>query len=403
MFRHPYWLGLVLAVFSGGLGFWATRGKSPDALFQQASAAYFAGRYDEAAADIARLERLRSPNRFDRLLRGMIAAGRDEPEKAIAELALIGDDDPLAPLARTIAGQTEIRAGRTRPAEAAFLAAIKLLPSAARPRRELIYIYSIQQRQLEMEAQLAGLSQLETLSFDYLLHWSETRNVPWNPKADLPSLQKYIETDPQDRWSRLALANGLRRLARREDAEQLLSYLPDSDPEARAARASLALDKGDLARAEALVSPEQGDCASLARLRGHLALLRHNAAAAVQAYRKALADDPLDRATLAGLGTALKMTGDVKAAGPYLEAARKHDALWGDIARAATSAGQRDPQTPFRLGVACAGVGRIAEAKAWLKLAIKNDPTDRQAQQELYRLEHETGAPPAASVSAIGQ
>ena len=90
----------------------------------------------------------------------MVAAARNQPDKAIAELALIGDEDPLAPVARIAAGQTEIRRGRTRPAEAAFLAAIRLLPAAVQARRELVYIYNIQHRQLEMDAQLTALAGL---------------------------------------------------------------------------------------------------------------------------------------------------------------------------------------------------------------------------------------------------
>ena len=144
-----------------------------------------------------------------------------------------------------------------------------------------------------------------------------------------------------------------------------------------------------------------GDCPSLARLRGQLALLRHDAAGAVRDYKTALAADPLDRSTLAGLGTALKMTGDDKAAEPYLEVARRHDALWGLIARAATAEGERDPRLPFQMGVGCAAVGRIPEARAWLRLAIKNDPADTQAQEELFKVEHQDG--PALPVTRFGK
>jgi predicted Zn-dependent protease len=405
MRRRVLWVGLLLAASLGGLGFWARRESSPDVVYRKASAAYFAGRYDEAAAGIDRLARLRSPNHFDRLLRGMVAAARNQPDQAIAELAQIGDEDPLAPLARITAGQTEIRRSRTRAAEAAFLAALKLVPSAIQARHELVFIYNIQHRQLEMDAQLTALAATEILGFQYLHHWSKTRNVVWSPKADLPALERFVQADPEDRWSRLALAEGLRRLSRREEAEKVLSYLPDSDPEARAARATLALDQGDVAAAEALVARGEGDCPSLARLRGQLALLHHDAPAAVRAYRTALAADPLDRSTLAGLGTALKMSGDDKSAQPYLEAASRHDALWGLIARGATAEGERDPKLPLQMGVGLAAVGRIMEARAWLRLAIHNDPADTRAQEELFKLEHQNENSPALPlpISARGK
>ena len=90
---------------------------------------------------------------------------RDEP--ALAELAAIPDDHPLAPLARLRAGQIEIRRGRTRPAEAAFLAVLKLLPHAVQPHKELVYIYNIQHRQAELDAQFLALLELNELDFQY--------------------------------------------------------------------------------------------------------------------------------------------------------------------------------------------------------------------------------------------
>ena len=286
-------------------------GTSPDDLYRRASAAYFAGRYDEAAADVDRLERIRPPNRFDRLLRGMIASSSNEPEKAIAELSLIGDEDPLAPLARTIAGQTEIRQGRTRPAEASFRAAIKLLPSAVQARRELIYIYNIQHRQLEMDAQVTALSQVEVLDFQYLLRWSKTRNVPWSPKAGLPILEKYVKADPDDRWSRLALAEGLRRLARREEAEEVL--VCPARFRSRGPRGP-----GDAGPGPGRYRAGRVAChARAGRLPCHWPAFEVNWRCSAMTgprpcgrTRTALAADPLDRSTLSGLGTALKMAGD---------------------------------------------------------------------------------------------
>lgn len=399
MWRRAVWLVVLLAAPLIGLGFWATRGRSADALYQNASAAYFAGRYDEAADQIKRLETLRPPTRFDRLLRGMVASARNEPDKALAELAQISDDDPVAPVARITAGQTEIRRGRTRAAEAAFLEAIRLMPSAVQARHELVFIYNIQHRQIELDTQLTELSELETLSFDHVLHWTKTRNVVWSPKTDLPVLEKFVEADPDDRWSRLALAEGLRRLARREEAEDVLKYLPDSDPDARAIRAMLALDRGDIEAADVLANKNSEDSTALARIRGQLALMKHQPAKAIEAYRKALAADPVDRATLSGLGTALKMSGDLKAAEPYLSISQRHDALWELVSRGSTEEGARDPKLLYRMGVGCAAVGRTAEARAWLRLAIKKDPTDRQAQEELFKLERRDRAPAPLSVS----
>ena len=58
-------------------------------------------------------------------------------------------------------------------------------------------------------------------------------------------------------------------------------------------------------------------------------------------YRIAIAADPTDRQAQHGLGTALGMLGRTEEARPYLEAARRHDALGALVARAATTEGEK--------------------------------------------------------------
>jgi predicted Zn-dependent protease len=152
------------------------------------------------------------------------------------------------------------------------------------------------------------------------------------------------------------------------------------------------LDRAEFDTAVALLARGPQDNPALARLRGQLAMLRHDAPAAIAAYRVVHAADPLDRSALYGLGTSLHMIGDDKAAEPFLAAARGHDAIFALIAHAATDEGERDPKVPYQMGSACAAVGRIAEARAWLKLAIDNDPTDTQAQEALFRLKDQGGS-----------
>ena len=176
----------------------------------------------------------------------------DRQEEAIQEFAAIPDDHPLAPLARLRTGQIQIRRGLTRPAEAAFLASLKLLPRGVQPRKELVFIYNIQHRQAELDAVLGELLDLDALDFQYVLHWTKTRNTVWNPNGDLPALEKFVAADPEDRRSRLALVEAFRRLDRLGDAERALAPMPPSDPGARTKRVLLAIDRGDLAAAESL-------------------------------------------------------------------------------------------------------------------------------------------------------
>ncbi|MGP0062183.1 MAG: tetratricopeptide repeat protein [Isosphaeraceae bacterium] len=383
--------GVVVLILMGlALGLAVRRGmeSDPERVFLRADTAYKAGRFPEADIALRRLERLRAPTPVDRLLRAEVDVALDRQDEALPELAAIPDTHPLAPLARLRTGQIQIRRGLARPAEAAFLASLKILPRGVQPRKELVFIYNIQHRQVELDAVLGELLDLDALDFQYVLHWTKTRNTVWNPNGDLPALEKFVAADPEDRWSRLALVEAFRRLDRLDDAERVLASMPPSDPGARTKRVLLAIDRGELAAAESLLAEGSVDDPQLARLRGQLALRRRDGAAAIRHFRIALAADPIDRVALSGMGTALGLTGQPDAAKPYLEAARRHDDLWKLVSRAATTEGEQDPKLPHQLGMACAAIGRNQEARAWLRLAIGRDPLDTESQQTLFELEH---------------
>src|SRR5262249_60923152 len=111
---------------------------------REAVGAFKVGRYAEAWSTLDRLGRLRALTPVDRYLRGEVAQAMDEPDRALAELAAIPDEHAVAPLARLRAGQIEGQRGRTRPAEAWFKAALRLLPKAEKPPRALVYLYNMQ-------------------------------------------------------------------------------------------------------------------------------------------------------------------------------------------------------------------------------------------------------------------
>ena len=168
------------------------------------------------------------------------------------------------------------------------------------------------------------------------------------------------------------------------------------------------MGRGDFAAAESLLAGGPDDHPGLARLRGQLALRRRDGEAAARQFRIAVAADPTDRLALHGLGTALGMLGRAADARPYLEAARRHDALWALVARAATTEGENDPRLPHQLGMACAAIGRNLEARAWLKLAVRRDPLDdRGAEGPLPARARPTaaiprGRPPSGQRPVVG-
>jgi len=204
-------------------------------------------------------------------------------------------------------------------------------------------------------------------------------------------LRRYVEADAEDRWSRLALAEGLRRLGRVDEAQRFLQPLPDLDPEVRALRAELVRDQGDLENMERLLAGGPVDHPRLAQLRGQLALKRGDGAAALGHFQAAYVAKPDDPVTLTGLATALKLTGQTKAAEPIRDWIRNYDAMHALVNRLVAAQAASDADLQRRLGSLCEAMGRRSEARAWFRRVIASNPLDAEVQQALFRL-----GPPAA-------
>src|SRR5262249_7471654 len=156
----------------------------------------------------------------------------------------------------------------------------------------------------------------------------------------------FLAADPSDRRSRLALADELRKVNRTEEAQeaqQLLTALPADDPQARAVRANLALDRGDLTAARAILTEGPDGDPDLAPRRGRLALAGRDASAAVREFQVSLAARPGQRDILFGLGRALRMAGDDRAAEPFLKAAADVDAVQLLMKKLYSTAASSDP------------------------------------------------------------
>src|SRR5262249_25624953 len=152
-----------------------------------------------------------------------------------------------------------------------------------------------------------ALSHLSNLTFDDTYRWSLLRSYSWEPGKMLDGLGRYIEADPDDRWSRLALADNYRRMGRSDDALRAIAGLPRGEPEVIDALARIELDRHDVEKAERLVATGLVDHPLLARLRGRLALERGDAKSAQRHFRIALAANPLSREALFGLTAALQL------------------------------------------------------------------------------------------------
>ena len=263
-------------------------------------------------------------------------------------------------------------------------------------------------RRAEALAEFAALADLGPLDFDQALLWCQIRCSTWDPEKVVPQLRELLGADPDDRGVRLTLAEGCRRLGRPAEALEVLAALGESDPDALAIRARLAIERGDLAAAAAMLSRGPADHPELAELRGQLALIRRDGPAAVDRFRRAVADQP-DRSPpprRAGPGPAAIGPGRRRPS-RLLARVRRQDVLIDRVRRAAEMTHRDDLGRSRDLGAACEALGLSAEARAWYDLALARDPLDPETQGALHRLRtpRPTAAPrviPSGEVCALG-
>jgi tetratricopeptide (TPR) repeat protein len=345
-----------------------------------------AGHYDRVEVALERLSRFRKPTPLERFLRARLAMVRNQPDLALADLARVPDDHYLGPQARLLSGQLELGWDRARVAKGFFQAALRLDSGLIPAHRQLIYIYGMQLRRAEFNAEFLALSERTELTADSVFYWCMPRSILWDQGEAVATLARFVAADPADRWSRLALADNYRMIGLHADAESALTALPREDIEAIVIRVRTALDLQEQDRAERLLSFGRIDDPMLARLRGRLALSRHDARLALHHFRIAHTADPEDHETIFGLLSALAMIGESEAALPFRESARNLEHLNTLIQRAAAPRALRDPGLLRQLGAAFLAIDRDAEARAWYALAIAEDPLDSESQQALFRL-----------------
>ena len=379
---------MILAILPG-LWYLGFRGaEDPDAIWQAGEADLSAGRIDLAEAAANRLSRLREPTPLDCMLRAQLDIAHGYAEEAVAGLMRVPDEHPMAAQARLMAAQVELRRHRARFAEQYFRKALQLDPKLVQAHRELIYILGHQLRRPELNAEFLALSQLSELTFDNVFHWCLMRTALWEPSTALKELLLFVQADPEDRWSRLAIADNYRRMGLIDDAETALAPLPDSDLDALAIRVMLAIDRHQDDKAEQLLASVPAGDPTLAKLRGRFALARRDAPSAVRCFQLAYTHAPDDRDALLGLVNALTMIGDDKSAAPLREIAKNFELINSLVQRAAMPSERQNPRLLRDLGAACAAAGRDPEACGWYRLAIARDPLDIESQQALFQIDN---------------
>jgi Flp pilus assembly protein TadD len=396
--RGPRWHFAAVAsalAIAAGLAWIGARGlrHDPDRVRVNLRDDLLRGRVESAEESLAWLaghDRLTPP---DLMARARVAQLRGRPDEALAALADVAGRDAVAARARLMAGLIQLDKNRARLAEASLRQAVEIDPELRQARYELIQIYGRQQRRAALDEQYHALIG-RGLDVDRLMFWAMSRNAAWNAASDTRVLESWVEADPGDRDSRLALASGLRGSGRVDRALEVLVPLGDSDADALALRAQIALDRGEREEAARLLAGPPPSHAGLSRLRGLLALSRSDARTAVRELVRACRLDPDDRQTIVSLGIALTLAGEADAARPILAAVGRLRAYDEVVARLGAHEGD-GPALYQQIGAAAEAVGRRAEAAAWYGLTIARDPLRSDAQQALFRLgPSATDAPP---------
>ena len=377
---------LVFAALGGACAFLARPERDPDRLRLSAGDDLRAGRLDRAESTMKRLFELRPATEDDWFTMAQLTMATGRTQEALDDLAHVPDSHPKAAQARLWEGQLELRRQRARAAEASLRRAIAINPGLVAARRELVYLYGVQRRCNELSAEFAALAEVAPMSFDQVSLWCRIGTAPWDPREVQPILAAFVQADPFDRASRLALAEAYGSLGQYDDVEAVLKHLPVTDPGGRAILARVAFDRGNAATVESLVANGPDDHPILQQYRGQLALLRRDLPAAIGHFRKWTAADPHDRARLYIFGDALIKSGKPIEGELYLQSARDHESLYKLIERASTEEGRQNLSLLKDLGAAYARVGLIPEAKAWYKLALARDPIDSEVQAALYHL-----------------
>jgi tetratricopeptide (TPR) repeat protein len=379
--------GLAILGLAGALVAAGVWGKpSPAQLAAEARQAVKRKDWSRAGSLLDRLSQRRPPTTDDVVLRAEVELGQGHADEAIRLLTGIPEADPVAANARMIAGQIEKTRGRARFAEALLLEATRLDPKLVPARRELIILYALQARRPDINAQYRALAELEPLTFEDVLLWTVSLEDIWINDTIRSDLERFLAADPEDRWSRLALAAVLLHAGELDEAEAVLRPLPDSDLDSRVMRARLALRRTQLDRARDLIDQGPADHAGLALLRGQFAIRMNDPVTAARQFHIALRLDPTDREAVHGLALVLQRSGQEEEAAALQKQAEQWRGMTSMLQRAQAPEGRHDRALMRQLGETCEALGQLAQARAWYRLALALDPLDPSVQQSLYRL-----------------
>ena len=209
-------IGIVLGIAFIGLvvvgiarGWFGARGPtplSPEALEFQVHQALQTKQWATAESLLKDLPPARAAAADVAILRAELEGSQGRVDNAAVILAGIAETDPLAAKSRLLIGQIKKSRDQARAMETAFLDALRLDPSLSQARRELALLYEMQGRRDELKTQFEALAKLGEMDMKGVFLWTNTNeDIAYGP-TNRQTLEKCVAADPDDRWSRLALA-----------------------------------------------------------------------------------------------------------------------------------------------------------------------------------------------------
>lgn len=345
-------------------------------------------RFDEAEKTLVLLRNTREQTPLDHGLAARVAIARNRNDEALQELSAIPDDHGLASWARLRRGQLLRLQFRFRDAEAQFRAAIQIDPKLPEPRRELVYILGMQLRRGELNQEFQSLARLTTLSPKEVWVWCMVRDLAWwIPEEQIPVLEKALVADPDDDYSRLALAEVFRRSSMPEKALAELDQVKVLKTAALARKAEFLIERDGPEAAVGLLKsvPELDPAAS--PIRGRISLASGDANSAIKQLEIANQLEPGRREIISNLARAFALSGDKEQSRELTALAGRIDALSNLLLKSEKTVDSSGPDQWRALAQACDDAGRPHEARAWLSLLIQKNPLDQEAQTRIFRLD----------------
>ena len=392
--RHAWPWMLTCLVLLAGLGVAVQRwggGNSSDRERARIVTALMSKRWEESESRLAAWVRTR-PNDGEAWCQlGDVRAVRGREEDALDAYGHVPESNPAWLHARVESGEIRLRRHELAEAESAFRDAARADPRAVKPRRRLVFLLLLEQREAEARSAVWELFRL-TRDVGALVALTGLVGMP-HPEVgeSAAELDPYFQKTPDDSW--LVRARGLiaSRRGRQAEARPFLEAAAKAiqdDAEGRLALAECQVAAQKLDDVEdtlGTLPPDPPDQARWWLIRSDLAAAKGRQDAALADLGRAVAADPENPTAHFRLGQALSRRGDATSAALQMKHAEVINARVTELATTMKEVlnGRRDAETFARVGNLCRAQGLHAVERAWFEETIRLDPTRSDAQMAL--------------------